>query len=598
MALPAGFLDELRARTPLPALIGRRMKLARSGRQWKGCCPFHGEKSPSFHVYDDHFHCFGCGAHGDAISFVMQSQGASFPEAVEQLAGEAGLEVPRPSPQAAEAEARRHDLHSVLEAAKAAFQRRLFLPEGARALAYLRGRALTDDTIRRFGLGWSGEGRGALAAELARDGVEPAQLIEAGLMQPGEEGRPPRDLFFNRVIFPINDRRGRVISFGGRTLGDGQPKYLNGPETEVYSKRRTLYCLDLAREAARTGRPVVVVEGYMDVISLHQAGFPGAVAPLGTALTDDQLAELWRLSPAPILCFDGDAAGGRAAARAAELALPLIGPERTLRFVALSAGDDPDSLVRKSGPPAFDSLLRQARPLSDVLFDLLREGTDAATPEHRAALRARLEQAAGRITDRNLAYEYRRALMDRFFASRPARPGARPARAAPALTRPAPGGESAAAERARILVAILLRHPGLLADVEEAFGAVALPAPLSPLREGILHAFAGNHPLDSATLMNHLTQTGLAGIAAQALSAVPYPLPACAAADAQPAEAFAGWWEIFGLMNRGGLDDEVAAARNAFEARCDAITQRRLMALSEARERVRRVEQELDAEPT
>jgi DNA primase len=222
--LPDSFLEELRARTPLPALIGRRVKLSRSGRQWKGCCPFHGEKTPSFYVYDDGYHCFGCGAHGDAIGFVMQSQGASFMEAVELLAGEAGLDVPKPSAAAEAAERVRLDLHGILQAAAELYQANLFAPQGEAGLAYLRGRGLTDETIRRFGLGWSGEGRGALANALASDGVTPARLMEAGLLRPGDDGAPRGELFYNRVMFPIRDRRGRVISFGGRMLGDGQPK--------------------------------------------------------------------------------------------------------------------------------------------------------------------------------------------------------------------------------------------------------------------------------------------------------------------------------------------------------------------------------------
>ncbi|HEX4259621.1 MAG TPA: DNA primase, partial [Acetobacteraceae bacterium] len=329
MALPAGFLDELRARTPLAALVGRRVKLARSGRNWTGCCPFHAERTPSFFVYDDGFHCYGCGAHGDAISFVMQTQGAGFIEAVQSLAAEAGLEVPKPSPEAAAADARRADLHEVLEAAAVWFQRRLHMPEGAAALAYLRGRGLSDETIAGFGLGWSGEGRGALVAELGRQGIAPDRLAEAGLLRAGEPGQTPRELFFSRVMFPIRDARGRAISFGGRTLGEGQPKYLNGPETPVFSKRRTLYALDRARVAARSGADVVVVEGYMDAIARHQAGFPGAVAPLGTALTAEQLDALWRLSPEPVLCFDGDAAGARAALRAMETALPLLASDHS-----------------------------------------------------------------------------------------------------------------------------------------------------------------------------------------------------------------------------------------------------------------------------
>ncbi|HWA79540.1 MAG TPA: DNA primase, partial [Acetobacteraceae bacterium] len=328
MALPAPFLEELRARSPLPELIGRRVRLTRSGRQWKGCCPFHDEKTPSFYVYDDHFHCFGCGAHGDAISFVMQSQGLGFMEAVGQLAAAAGLTVPQPSPEESAAEQARQDLFSVLEAAANTFSRRLFLPEGKRALEYLTARGLTLETIRRFGLGWSGEGRGALAAELAREGIAPPRLAEAGLLKEISE-KNYSEFFFNRVMFPIRDQRGRVVSFGGRMLGDGQPKYLNGPETSVFAKRRALYGLDQARERLRSDPPILV-EGYMDVIALHQAGFPTALAPLGTALSEEQLAILWRHAEAPVICFDGDAAGARAAERAIALALPLIGPGRTL----------------------------------------------------------------------------------------------------------------------------------------------------------------------------------------------------------------------------------------------------------------------------
>jgi DNA primase len=598
MALPPEFLDELRARTPLPAVVGRRVKLSRSGRHFKGCCPFHGEKSPSFYVYEDHYHCFGCGAHGDAVAFVMQSQGAGFVDAVAQLAAEAGMEVPQASPAAAEAERRRLGLHEVLEAAATAYQRRLFLPEGARALDYLRDRGLTDETIRRFGLGWSGEGRGALAAELARQDVAPAMLVQAGLMTEPDDGRPPRDLFFNRVMFPIRDRRGRAISFGGRILGDGQPKYLNGPETPLFSKRRTLFGLDMAREAVRGGAAVVAVEGYMDVIALHQSGFAGAVAPLGTALTEEQLEELWRLSPAPVLCFDGDAAGGRAAARAAELALPLLTPERSLRLAALPSADDPDTLVRRGGPAAFQSVLDAARPLADALFDLVREAAGEATPEQRAQLRSRLEEAAGRIRDKNLAAEYRRALLDRLFARRAAsfaRRGAPPPRGF-AVPRPVPGPEAATAERARTLVAILLRHPDLLHDVEEAFGAIALPPALARLRDAILHWSADAEALDSREMLTHLTAVGLATEIAQTFSRVSYPLPACAEADAQPAEAEAGWWHIFGLMHRGRLEEEVAAASRAFANQPDEAAQRRLIALCTARDALRRGEQGLEVE--
>ncbi len=504
----------------------------------------------------------------------------------------------------------------MLQAAAAAYQRRLRLPEGRAALAYLHARGLTDETIDRFALGWSGEGRGALASELARDGIEPAMLIAAGLMREPEnrDGRP-YDLFFNRVMFPIRDRRGRVISFGGRTLGDGQPKYVNGPETDLFSKRRNLYALDLAREGARKGARVVVVEGYMDVIALQQAGFAGAVAPLGTALTDEQLNELWRLSPEPVLCFDGDAAGAKAAARAADAALELLAPDRTLKLATLPAGEDPDTLVRRQGPAGFQAVLDSARPLADALYNLLRQGLSGqggdATPEQRAAFRTRLEEAAKRIPDKSLAGEYRAALIDRFFAERstrrrgggfsgPGRAAGQRNGARPSLRPPAGAGlggrirftpAAASAERERILTAILLHHPDLLHDVDHAFSELALPDPLDRLRATLLDWSETADMLDSRSLISHLQHSGLAAEVAQALSAVPVPLPACAAPDAMPAEAEAGWWHIFGLMHRGRLEEEVAAASQAFAERGDEATQRRLIALCAARDALRRGEQ-------
>jgi DNA primase len=598
MALSPAFLEELRARTPLAAVVGRRVKLARSGRQMKGCCPFHNEKTPSFYVYEDGYHCFGCGAHGDAIGFVMQTQGAGFMEAVEQLAAEAGLEVPKPSPELVEAERRQHDLTAVLQAAQASYQRRLALPEGRHALAYLRGRGLTDETIQRFGLGWSGEGRGALTADLARDGITQDQLVEAGLMRRDDETGRTYDLFFNRVMFPIRDRRGRVISFGGRILGDGQPKYVNGPETVLFSKRRNLYALDLAREAVRGGAALVVVEGYMDVIALHQAGFGGAVAPLGTALTEEQMEELWRLSPSPVVCFDGDAAGARAAARAADLALPMLAPDRTLRLATLPTGEDPDTLVRRQGVAGFQAILTAARPLADALYDLLRETAGTATPEQRALLRHRLEEAARRIPDRALASEYRRVLLDRFYAARnniprsgpgrngTQRDGARfqpPARLHP---RPQPNAGRTDGERARILTAILLHHPNLLHDVDHAYAAMALDPALAALRDAIRGWSDCADVLDSRALIDHLTLSGLQADVDQVLAGAPVPLPACASPAAMPAEAEAGWWHIFGFLNLDHLREEVKLAESEAAANLTQDTQRRALSLKAALNKV------------
>lgn len=589
MALPPSFLEELRARVPVAAVVARRVKLERSGKQHKGCCPFHGEKTPSFYVYEDGYHCFGCGAHGDVITFVMQSQGLSFIEAVKQLAAEAGLDVPAPSPEAAEAERRRIGLQDVLRLAQDHYQRRLHLPEGKAARDYLLGRGLTPDTIERFGLGWAGE-RGALTADLKREGVELGQLEDAGLLRRDEDTGRVFELFGNRVMFPIRDRGGALVSFGGRILGAGQPKYVNGPETALFSKRRNLFGLNIARDGVRNGATLIVVEGYMDVIAAVQAGFAGAVAPLGTALTNEQLDQLWRLSPDPTLCFDGDAAGGRAALRALEIALPHLTSQRSLRFAALPPGEDPDSLVRKGGAAAFKAVLDSALPPADALYDMMRRDTGEATPEQRATLRNRLIEAAGRVEDKSLAGEYRRTLLDKFFASRPRPQAARdrkrawPVQAGPPVPRPVLHQDNTAAERFRILTAILLRHPAILHDVSLAYASLAPDPRLASLQAAIE---ASPDTEDSAALIEHLTAAGLATEVGFVLSDSPLPLPSCAAAEATRAEAETGWWHIFGFLNVEHLREEVDAAQQEAARNLTAETQRRHTALVEALWKVR-----------
>jgi DNA primase len=611
MALPPSFLDELRARTPLGALIGRRTKLTRSGRDWKGCCPFHGEKSPSFYVYQDHYHCFGCGAHGDAIGFVMQTQNAGFMEAVESLAAEAGLDVPRASPEAAAAERRRADLHEVLAMAATHFQAQLATPEGRPALDYLRKRGLTDETIRRFGLGYSGAGRGAIAADLARKGVEQRQMVDAGLMKQAEDGRMV-DLFFGRVMFPIRDPRGRVISFGGRIMGEGQPKYLNGPETALFSKRRTLYGLDLAkpdlakvskRNGAGRGRQgLVVVEGYMDVIALSQAGFP-AVAPLGTAITAEQIDALWQQDERPVFCFDGDAAGRRAGRRAIGLALPLLTPERSLGIVVLPEGEDPDTVVGRRGAQGMaDELARD--DLGAAIYGLIKDEVGPISNEGWAKLRNRLDETARGIPDRALGDTYRSALRDRWYQDRRtasgagtfARTGERAGapwagnRPAPVAIGPRPRAteETTDAERGRVLLAILLTHPQLLPDLEEPFEMLDLPEPLAQLRAA-LGAWLGSHPLlDSEALNAHLRRLGYDSIVSAVLDA--RPLPACAMPDAAPADAASHWWQIYGFMRGPHIEADLRLAERDFVAEPTEAKQRKLIALTLSWDRVRRGE--------
>lgn len=574
MAIEAGFLDELRARTPLFSVVGRRVKLARSGRNWKGCCPFHGEKTPSFYVYDDHFHCFGCGVHGDVISFVMQMEGKSFPEAVEELASAAGLDVPKDTRRSQEEVAHTRSLGEVLELVQEIWSSALYSPSGRAGLDYLLGRGLTRETIETFGLGWAGDGRGTLTTALAAKGVTPQMMAEAGLMRLDEDGRPKGELFWGRVTFPIRDRKGRLVSFGGRILGDGQPKYLNGPETALFSKRRLLFGLDRARVAVRAPRPkgtpatdLVVVEGYMDVIALHQTGFGGAVAPLGTALTPEQLEVLWQVDRAPVLCFDGDSAGRRAAARAAETALPLLKEERSLRLCLLPEGEDPDSLVRSRGAQAVGDLFASASPLSDVLFDLLAGGVSNPGPEERAALRRKLVEAAALIPEKNLAAEYRSTLLDRFFEtfrrkkgggsfgkgnSSSAGSGSRvPQDMQPSRVDPV-------RERQRILLALLLRYPELVTEVEEALCRLSLPEDYSELRALLLDMSAeGLLPEDGKTLLDELAGREEEALVQSVLTEGPLPLNLEEKDTSLAVAIRTQWWHFYGLLNFGQFRKEV-----------------------------------------
>ena len=416
MSLSPQFLDELRARTLLSAVIAPSVKLLRAGREWKACCPFHQEKTPSFTINDDkHFyHCFGCGAHGDAIRFLTEARGLPFIDAVKELAAKAGMEVPAADPRAQEKAARATGLIDVMTAAQKWFADTLASPEGADARAYLERRGIGAATAERFGLGLAPASRNRLKTALHSFGEE--ALVETGmLIQPDDKG-DSYDRFRGRLMIPIRDQRGRTIAFGGRILGDGEPKYLNSPDTPLFDKGRTLYNIDRAGPASRTARRLIVVEGYMDVIALDRAGIAEVVAPNGTAVTEAQLERMWRLDPAPILCFDGDSAGQKAAIRAALRALPHLGPERTLRFVGLPAGQDPDDVLRNAGKLALESLFAEPQPLVERLWLHERDAAPLATPEARAGLRQRLIDHAQAIGDRNLSSLYREEWLTRFDA--------------------------------------------------------------------------------------------------------------------------------------------------------------------------------------
>jgi len=395
------------------------VKLIRAGREWKACCPFHNEKTPSFTVNDDKgfYHCFGCGAHGDAIRFLTDQRGMPFMDAVKELAGKAGMDVPAPDPRAQEQAERAASLTDVLAEVAKWYSDQLNGLAGAGAREYLKRRDIDDATAQRFGLGLAPDNRTALKRALGKLGED--KLIETGmLIQPEEGEKESYDRFRGRLMIPIRDPRGRVIGFGGRILGEGEPKYLNSPQTVLFDKGRTLYNLDRAGPASRTAKRLIVVEGYMDVIALDRAGISEVVAPNGTALTEGQLERLWRLDPSPVLCFDGDSAGRKAAIRAATRALPLLRPDRTLRFVELPAGQDPDDVVKSGGREAFESLLASPEPLDSRLWRYELELEPLATPEAWAGLKERLIAHAAMIGHPDLARMYREDWLERFYRQR------------------------------------------------------------------------------------------------------------------------------------------------------------------------------------
>jgi DNA primase len=543
------FLEELRARLPVSEVVGRRVKLKKAGREFKGLSPFQQEKTPSFTVNDQKqfYHDFSTGKHGNIFDFVMETEGVSFPEAVERLASMAGMAVPAATPDAARHEQRRKTLHDVMELAAKFFADTLASRNGAKARGYLGDRSITPATQLQFRLGYAQADRFALKEHLGGQGISTDDMVEAGLLIGGDDIPVPYDRFRDRVMFPITDARGRVIAFGGRALEKDVPaKYLNSPETPLFHKGDNLYNLATARQATHNGSPLIVVEGYVDVIAMVTAGFGGAVAPLGTALTENQLALLWKMADEPILCFDGDRAGQKAAYRAADLALPNLLPGKSLRFALLPEGQDPDDLARSGGRAAIEEVIGAARGLADMMWSREIEGGSFATPERRAALEARINELSNGIRDEVVRRYYRQDLAQRLqrtfapeagrggygqggfgqgrrsesprpFAPRGAGPAGRfaprggrgpgagglsaissgPYQAASPQLATSPimrGQRSAMSRREALILQSLINHPWLLHDHLEEVAMLELAHPeATKLRAGIITAFANDH---------------------------------------------------------------------------------------------------------
>ena len=617
MRFPPQFLDELRARLPVSEVVGKRVRLKKAGREWKGLSPFNKERTPSFFVNDQKgfYHDFSSGKHGDIFTFTMESEGVTFPEAVERLASLAGLPMPKMSREAEAEEGRRRTLHDVIALAAKFFEATLAARAGAKARGYLADRGLGPATQLKFRIGYAPAERFALKEHLGSLGVPVEDMIEAGLLVAGHDIPVPYDRFRDRVMFPIGDFVGRIVAFGGRALDKEAPaKYLNSPEMSLFHKGGTLYNGAGARKAASQGaqqpgedgrkRPyVIAVEGYVDVIAMVTAGYDATVAPLGTALTENQLALLWKMADEPILCFDGDAAGRRAAYRAIDLALPHIKPGKSLRFASLPQGHDPDDLIRSGGPEAIADVLAAARPLADVLWTREMEGGHFDTPERRAGLEARISEMMNTILDETVRRYYRQDLWQRLRSltaagslDRPTRGGSglgasgRPGRNGaprsytgergqrPSLALLSPqlqtssivrGSRSALPAREALILLAAFNHPWLLEMEAEQLAAVEfLNSDADMLRRIVLDITASRQPdhhLDTATLREAVVARDCGAVLRRIEGALTHPADWPARDGAAPEDVRQWWTHVLTLHRKNRtLNKELKEAERAF----------------------------------
>jgi len=609
------FLDELKARLPVSEVVGRRVKLVRAGREFKGLSPFNKEKTPSFFVNDQKqaWFDFSSGKNGSIFDFVMEAEGVTFPEAVERLAQMAGVPLPKVSKEDEARAQKRRTLHDVMELAAKFFEATLAGKTGAKARGYLADRGLDASTQLKFRLGYATGERYALKEHLGSHGIPNEDMIEAGLLISGDDIAVPFDRFRDRVMFPITDLRGRVIAFGGRALEKDAPaKYLNSPETPLFHKGANLYNIATARQAAHDGAPLIVVEGYVDVIAMVSAGFAATVAPLGTALTEDQLGLLWKMADEPLLCFDGDSAGLRAAYRAVDLVMPRLAPGKSLTFALLPQGQDPDDLYRSGGRDAIAEVVAAARPLATMLWARETEGRQFDTPERRAALEARLNEVTAAIGDDAVRKYYRQdfnARLGQFFtpSQGPRRetraPGGRPdwrergerrdwppRGAAPRTNngRPAPyvvvsqqlatspvhrGHRSAVPRREALILQAALNHPWLLHDhLEELSHLEFRHAEAEKLKGALIDIAAHSPALDPDTLRTELAARGLTEAAERIGASITTPSVWGARPDAAPDDVLVTWAQLVALHTQWHSlikelkDAEQALGQDASEA--------------------------------
>jgi len=614
MRFDQSFLDEIRARLPVSQVVSMRVKLKRQGREFIGLSPFKQEKTPSFTVNDQKgfYHCFASGEHGDIFKFLQVTQGLSFPESVERLAQEAGLDMPKVSPGEEHREKGRDRLREVMEEACVFFERALEDVQGGHARDYLRERGVSDEMRNTFRLGFGGKDRHGLKQHLAAKGYEANEMVEAGLVIAGDDIPVSYDRFRERLIFPISDHRDKVIAFGGRALSsDVKAKYVNSPETPLFHKGYVLFNARNARQAAYERSQILVVEGYMDVIALAQAGFSNAVAPLGTALTEDQMKLLWRMADEPVLCFDGDEAGRKAAYRAVDTALPLIEPGHSLKFTFLPQGQDPDDLIAERGAEAFRALVEKSRPLASVLWTREVEGGDFTTPERRAALEDRLAGLLKTISDKRVRRHYGDDIAERLKKlwnrgagderryqtgknAGPQRYGKQESRgftskygqksweygsASETLKKSAlVRGAREVASREAVILLTLLNHPWLLEALPEEIAKIRFEnRRFEGLRDVMLNLTIDDKLLDSEALRHQLSRSESGAVVAQVEGAITHRSDWFAEPGASKRDVETGWRQILALHRRSvELGRELEAAQRAFQEEGSESAQERL----------------------
>lgn len=515
------FLDELRAKVSIADVVGARVKLVRKGREYTGLCPFHNEKTPSFTVNEakGFYHCFGCGAHGDIIKFEMDAGGLPFMDAVTKLANRAGLKVPQFN-HANEEEAKyRSSWYEIMDLAAGYFEKNLRLPAGSEAFSYLSRRGFDDAIIKKFRLGYAPDNNG-LHAYLSSKNVSESDMIELGLAVLSEKNAKVYDFFRNRVIIPIIDKRDRVIGFGGRVMGNEQPKYLNSPETPIFNKRKVLYNLNYARDKAYENKRIVICEGYMDVIAQSKYGFDYAVAPLGTALTEDQIQEAWKICPEPTLCFDGDSAGIRAAVRSVDRVLPILKPGYSLKYVFLPDKMDPDEFLKAKGAEEYEKALAATMPLADLLWRKNMQAQPTGTPEQKAMFEKNIYDEIARITDEKVRGYYLQDMRSRIYNELRA-PQARPSAPSGTVVRNTPPTHKRIAHEelkvrhnldekvARFILAVFVCHPELIGEYEEKVGMFEIKdAELNMFWEKLADISHEHDSLTAGSLWQELEQAG------------------------------------------------------------------------------------------